>query len=174
MRKIFYEHIFHVFTFFIKYGIPMLGYFGLSYSPVQEQIHSAWFFQTIYHFFGDSFRFLMAQQENCQATQQWNSSAGAIKISSRGKSGTDFLPKWMYFLQVIVWWVNTSVTVKESVVTILPFYIVASNIFQAPLWVEYVHTSKYVSILIDYLHVLLLVHTLTISNFIFSYFSYGK
>ena len=36
----------------------MLGYFCLSYLPVQGQIYSAWFFQTIYYFFGDSFRLL--------------------------------------------------------------------------------------------------------------------
>ena len=84
-------------TFFIKDSIRMLGYFCLSYLPVQGQIYSAWFFQTIYYFFGDSFRLLMVQQENCQATQQWKSSTGAMKTSSRGTSGTDFLPKWMYF-----------------------------------------------------------------------------
>lgn len=38
----------------------MLGYFCLSYLPVHGQIYSAWFFQSIYYFFGDSFRLLMA------------------------------------------------------------------------------------------------------------------
>lgn len=124
---------------------------------VQEQIYSAQFFQIIYHFFDD---FQFPNDWLSRKTTKLLNSAILEQVLSEPLPEAYQVFCLKRFLQEMVWWGSASLIVKKPVVMFFPFYAVDSNIFQTPLSVKYVNTSKHVYILTGCINALLLVYTL--------------